>query len=285
MSELLKGFHHCSWPSIISAGSCAAVKYLFSQIKSDLNSSRLLSVHQHSDLVHTHFHPSSGLYFHWVSSHHFPWVSAQHILYSTATITDIFYHHIQSYSITSHCWPCEAGYHVPLHASWNVTYVPHGCIIPRRIRHVAAGTDTSLFEIISQSLSSFQHIPHSLTCSREVLPPYCAALKPWQVCYLVITFNMFLRDETHMKKGRHTHNKLLLYGLLGINSDSVGVVLYCIFLVIECVNAYVHKERHKHSHISSKALSCGTSRTCVIKDDLTLLGGSVYKCACVQQNE
>lgn len=107
--------------------------------------------------------PSPRLCFHQISSYNFVWMSVQHPLHRSApAITAIFLHHIQSYSITSHCWPCEAGSHVSLCGGRNVAHVLCGCIIPiiPQLRHTAAGTDTSLFDYVFHSHMSLSPFPH-----------------------------------------------------------------------------------------------------------------------------
>lgn len=136
-----------------AAHSYASMKYLFSQIKLYLNSSHLLSVHQHSDLVHTLFvHPLDCIF---IKSPHIISCEWVHSTSSTAPpllllpFSTITFNHIPLHPIAD---PVKLGatfLFVPAEMS---PMFPRGCIIPPRIRHTAAGTDTLLFEYVSLSV-------------------------------------------------------------------------------------------------------------------------------------
>lgn len=149
--------HHLCWEA---AGSHVAVKYLFSQIKLYLNSSHLLSVHQHSDLVHTLHRSSAG----WtafpsslLTSFHMSECTApppppHHTTITTATTAAIYCHFPPSHSIIFHyipsltlwsrvprssscqlkCHPCSPRVHYPsknkTHSCWLRHFIVWMCL-------------------------------------------------------------------------------------------------------------------------------------------------------------
>lgn len=163
----------------------------------------------------THFfiHPSIHSIF--TKSPHiisWEWVHSTLFHLTITAITAIFLHHIQSYSITSHCWPCEAGCHVPLRASWNVTHVPLWVHYPSKIKtHSCWHRHFIVWICLSISPSPLAYIPHSflsllsLTCCRELLDTYCAALKT--MTDMLSGHQIWFVPERPMgKRGRtHTH--------------------------------------------------------------------------------
>lgn len=109
MTELLQGFHHCSWQSIITVGKQQALMLLWN-IYSDLIVFEFITSFVSSSALWFASHtfpsicPSAGLYFHQVSSHH-----CMHLLHTHHS----YYHHFPpSHSIIFHyislltlwCW-------------------------------------------------------------------------------------------------------------------------------------------------------------------------------------
>lgn len=102
-------------------------------------------------------HPLDRTFSHIIS---YEWV---HNTSSTNTaITAIFLHHIQSYSITSLCWPCEAGCHSPQRASWNVTHVPPWVHYPSKNMTYTIQTMKCLYPQLCIYIS-LSHFSFSLT--------------------------------------------------------------------------------------------------------------------------
>lgn len=113
-------------------------------------------------------------------------------------ITTIFLHHIQSYSIITRCGPKEDGCHIPRRASWNVTHVPCGCIIPPRIEHTAAGTDTYLFAHVPLSgplpfpTSHIIFFLYAFSCNKYVLESIFSGIKWKQTCTVIWSSDFFI---------------------------------------------------------------------------------------------
>lgn len=177
-----------------------------------LNSSHLF--HQHSDLVNMLFCPSARHYFHQISSHHFMWVSIHHLLHCTSTaitaFSSIIFNHIPLHPIAD---PVKLGamfLFVPAEMS---PMFPHGCIIPPRIKHSFWHRNFIVWVYLSISLSllSFSRSCFFtlilLTCTSKVPATILCCFKTMTdtVCYLVIRFGSFLRDETDGKRGGNTH--------------------------------------------------------------------------------